>query len=54
LEVGELKKLGEFDLSSPIVKKILNERYGNKIPLDEPMISPGNIFDCPLLVKVRG
>jgi hypothetical protein len=54
LEVGVLKKLGDFDLTSPIVKKILNERYGKNIPLEEPMISPGNIFDCALLMKVRG
>jgi hypothetical protein len=54
LEIGALKKLGDFDLTNPIVKKKLNERYGNKIPLNEPMISPGNIFDCPLLIKVRG
>jgi hypothetical protein len=53
LAVGELKKLGEYDLSSPIVKKILFERYGNKVPLEEPMISPGNIFLSDLLVTVR-
>jgi uncharacterized protein YycO len=53
LSVGELKKLGDYDLSNPIVKKKLNERYGNKIPLEEPMISPGNIFNSDLLVTVR-
>jgi len=54
LEIGALKKLGDFDLTNPIVKKKLNDRYGKNIPLDEPMISPGNIFDSELLVKVRG
>jgi uncharacterized protein YycO len=53
LEVGKLKKLGEYDLSHPIVKKIMFERYGNKVPYDEPMISPGNIFESDLLVLVR-
>ncbi|MDQ3109336.1 MAG: YiiX family permuted papain-like enzyme [Bacteroidota bacterium] len=53
LEVGKLKKLGEYDLSHPIVKKIMYERYGNKPPLDEPMISPGNIYESDLLMLVR-
>ncbi len=53
LAVGELKKLGEYDLSHPVVKKILNERYGKKIPLEEPMISPGNIYSSDLLITVR-
>ena len=54
LEVGKLKKLGEFDLSHPQVKKIMKDRYGKKIPLEEPMISPGNIFESDLLITVRG
>ncbi len=53
LAVGELKTLGEYDLSHPIVKKILEERYGKKIPLEEPMISPGNIYLSDLLIIVR-
>lgn len=53
LSVGELKKLGDYDLTNPIVKKTLHERYGNKIPLEEPMISPGDIFNSDLLVTVR-
>jgi uncharacterized protein YycO len=54
LEIGQLKKLKEFDLTSPVVKTQLTKRYGNKIPLEEPMISPGNIFDSELLIKIRG
>lgn len=54
LEIGQLQKLGEFDLSSPVVKKQLKARYGNNVPMEEPVISPGAIFACPLLVKVRG
>lgn len=53
LEIGQPKPLGSFDLSSPIVKKKLQERYGNNIPLKENMISPGNMHDSPLLVKVN-
>jgi hypothetical protein len=53
LEVGSLRPLGEYDLSSPIVKKELSKRYGKKLPLEEPMISPGSIFESELLVTVR-
>lgn len=52
LEVGTIQKLREFDLSSPIVKQILNERYGKNIPLEEDVISPGAIFNSPLLITV--
>lgn len=53
LEIGKTKPLGDYDLSNPIVKKVLKERYGNTIPKDEPMISPGSIFESELLVTVR-
>jgi len=53
IEVGKLKKLKDFDLSSPQVKAKLKEHYGNNIPLDEPVISPVAIFDSPLLVTVK-
>lgn len=53
IEVGQLKKLKDFDLSSPQVKAKLKEHYGNNIPLNEPVISPVAIFDSPLLVTVR-
>jgi hypothetical protein len=52
IEVGKLQKLREFDLSNPIVKAKLVERYGTKIPLDEPVISPGAIFTDTNLVEI--
>ena len=52
IAVGKLQKLREFDLSNPIVKAKLVERYGTKIPLDEPVISPGAIFTDTNLVEV--
>jgi hypothetical protein len=53
IEVGKLKKLKEFDLSSEPVKAKLKEHYGNNIPMNEPVISPVAIFDSPLLVTVK-
>jgi len=52
LEIGKLQKIMDFDLSHPIVIAKLKERYGNNIPLDEPAISPANIFNSDLLETV--
>ena len=52
IELAPLAKLGSFNLSDPVVKKILKQRYGDKIPLDEPVIAPSALFDSPLLVTV--
>ncbi|CAM3716012.1 YiiX family permuted papain-like enzyme [Sphingobacterium prati] len=52
IEVGKLEKLKDFDLSSAEVKSKLKERYGNRIPLEETVISPGSIFNSELLTTV--
>jgi uncharacterized protein YycO len=43
LELCPLKKLKEYDLTDDAVKKELTKRYGNKIPLEELMVSPADI-----------
>jgi uncharacterized protein YycO len=53
IQVGKLQKLSEFDLSSQLVKQKMKERYGNNIPLDELVISPGAIYDSPELIDVE-
>jgi hypothetical protein len=53
LEIGKLRPLKDFDLSSPKVKEIMGRRYGEKIPYDENMISPGDMFDSELLESVN-
>ena len=53
IEIGSLKKLSDFDLTSDIVKRILKERYGANIPLNETVISPADIFDCEQLILVK-
>ena len=52
IEVGKLEKLRDFDLSAPSVQKIMKQRYGSKVPMDETVISPVSIFKSDLLVKV--
>ncbi len=53
LEIGKLEKLRDFDLTNEAVKKIMKERYGDKIPMDEIVISPVAIFDSELLMTVK-
>jgi hypothetical protein len=52
LHLGRLQKLREFDLSDPIVKAKIRERYGNAIPKEEPVISPGEMFSSRELIVV--
>lgn len=52
LEIGKLQKLGDFDLTHEIVRKIIKERYGNNIPKKEIVISPVAIFTSELLTTV--
>jgi len=53
LEVGHPKPMKEYDLTHPLVLKTMTQRYGTKIPYEEPMISPGDIFDSELLTTVK-
>ena len=52
VKLGELQKLREFDLTDAAVKAKMRERYGARVPLDEPVISPGEQFASPLLLTV--
>lgn len=52
IEIGHLRRLRNFDLSDPVVQKKLRERYGDRIPFDEPVISPADMFDSELVVEV--
>ncbi len=52
VQLGTLQELREFDLTDPVVKAKMRERYGSRVPLDEPVISPGAQFASPLLSTV--
>lgn len=51
-EVGQTQQLKDFDLSHPHVDKIVKERYGNKVPWQEKVISPQAIFEYEQLELV--
>ncbi len=49
LEIGKLRPLKDFNLDAPQVKEIMKRRYGNNIPYEEKMISPGDMYESVLL-----
>lgn len=53
VELGTRQKLRDFDLDDIVVRAKLRERYGELIPLEEPVISPAAVFDSPLLITIK-
>ena len=53
LEIGKLQKLKDFDLTEKVVQDKMKERYGDKLPLEESVISPVEIFNSALLITVK-
>ncbi|AFM12532.1 YiiX family permuted papain-like enzyme [Turneriella parva] len=52
IELAATKKLREFDLSHPAVKAKLKERYGSRVPLDEPVVAPSQLYESGLLENI--
>jgi Permuted papain-like amidase enzyme, YaeF/YiiX, C92 family len=52
IRLGEPQRLGDLDLTAPEVLQKLTERFGEHIPVDEPVISPQRIFDSARLETV--
>ena len=53
VELGNLEKLSDFDLSNSVVQHKLRERYGDSIPMDELVISPVAIFESAQLIEIE-
>ena len=52
VRLAKLKALRTFNTHHPVVKRRLQKRYGKKIPWNERMVSPGQLFDSKHLVPV--
>ncbi|MBK8227197.1 MAG: hypothetical protein IPK70_08470 [Flavobacteriales bacterium] len=52
IRLCEAKPMREYHLSDSLVLRVMHDRYGNAPPLDEPMVAPSTLIDCPLLVRV--
>ncbi|WP_299254889.1 YiiX family permuted papain-like enzyme [uncultured Cytophaga sp.] len=53
VELCSLRTMKEFDLSSPEVKTIMKQRYGNNPPLTELVVAPSDLSNSPLLFEVE-
>jgi len=52
VQVGSLQKLGDLHLEDEAVKSKLVERFGDAIPLNEPVITPEQIYRSELLATI--
>ena len=52
VEIGKLGTLGGFDLSDPVVQKLMFERFGGPVPEGEPVIAPVTMYESELLETV--
>ncbi|HEY1193654.1 YiiX family permuted papain-like enzyme [Flavobacterium sp.] len=52
IELSKLRELKDFNLKDPRVQKILKERYGNDVPLQEKVVAPSDLSDSNLLKTV--
>jgi uncharacterized protein YycO len=52
IELCPLEKLKNFNLSNKTVKAILEQRYGNKIPLEENVVAPSQIVNSAILETI--
>jgi uncharacterized protein YycO len=53
LELCPLKKMKDFDLTSPEVKAIMEKRYGKNPPLNELVVAPSDLAESKLLYVVE-
>lgn len=53
VELCPLRKMKDFDLSSPEVKAIMKQRYGNNPPLEEQVVAPSDLSDSEMLYVVE-
>ena len=52
IEIGALQKFGDFDLSDNVVDELVNQRYGDELPLDELVITPDRMFNAENLITI--
>jgi len=52
IQIGKLQQLRDFRLDDPVVRDKLKERYGSRVPMNEPVISPAAMFNATQLIEV--
>ena len=52
VELAEPRQLSDYDLTHPAVQEKMAERYGDDIPLDEPVVAPSDLYQSAILETV--
>lgn len=52
IQLAPLQRLKEFDLNQASVQKLMRQRYGQNIPMNEPVIAPKAIYDSKHLIEI--
>lgn len=52
IELCKTKKLKDFNLNNPMVKSIMKERYGNKIPFNEAVVAPSQLYESEMVETI--
>ncbi len=52
IDLCPTRELQDFDLTSPLVQKTLQERYGDNIPYEESVVAPSDLLKSTMLVEV--
>lgn len=52
IELCPLQKLKDFNLEDPRVRAILEERYGNTIPLEEDVVAPSDLENSKIVTTI--
>ncbi len=53
IELCDPRPLKDYSLNAELVQQKLAERYGKKLPLDELMVSPEDLFQSEYLIEVK-
>ena len=52
IQLAPLQHLKQFDLKQSSVQKLMRQRYGQNIPLNETVIAPKAIYDSKYLQEI--
>lgn len=52
IELCKTKKLKDFNLDNSLVKNIMKERYGSKIPYNEVVVAPSQLYESEMIQTI--
>jgi len=52
IRIGEEQRFGDMDFSGAEASRMLKDRFGERFPADQPVVTPASLFRSALLVTV--